>query len=128
MTNNHTLTPKQKKAIQNLLNGRTKSQTAATVGITPRTLSRWLADPTFNAALTTAADTALTNAAHRLAGTLDDAVNVLAEVMAKNDARDQDRLRAAGLVIHRGLDLIQQKQLVERIAALEARINVPQDP
>ncbi len=122
------LSPKQKKAIQNLLNGRTKSQTAAAVGVTPRTLSRWLANPTFHAALTNATDHALANAAHRLTVTLDDAVATLAEIMADKDARDPDRLRAADLIIHRGLDLIQQKQLTERIAALEARINVPQNP
>jgi hypothetical protein len=128
MTNKHQLSPKQQKAIQSLLNGHTKSQTAAAVGVTPRTLSRWFADPTFNTALTIAADQAIADAAHRLAGTLDDAVATLAEVMADKDARDPDRLRAAGLVIHRGLDLIQQKQLIERIAALEAKLNVSQEP
>jgi hypothetical protein len=128
MTNKPQLSPKQQQAIQSLLNGRTKSQTAAAVGVTPRTLSRWLADPTFHATLAAPANAAIANAAQRLAGSLDDAVAVLAEVMADKDARDQDRLRAAGLVIHRGLDLIQQKQLIERIAALEARINVSQEP
>jgi hypothetical protein len=128
MTNKPQLSPKQLHAIQSLLTGRTKSHTAAAVGVTPRTLSRWLADPTFHAALTTATDEAIASAAHRLAGALDDAVAVLAEVMANKDARDPDRLRAADLVIHRGLDLIQQKQLIERIAALEAKTNVYQEP
>ena len=128
MTTKPELSSKQRQAIQSLLAGCTKSQTAAAVGVTPRTLSRWLADPTFRAALTTATDDALANAAHRLAGTLDDAVTVLTEVMTNKDARDPDRLRAADLVIHRGLDLIQQKQLIERIAALEAKTNVYQEP
>jgi hypothetical protein len=128
MIKKHQLSPRQQKAIQTLLTGHTKSQTAAAVGVAPRTLSRWLADPTFHAALTTAADEALANAAHRLAGVLDDAVAVLTEVMTNTDARDPDRLRAASLVIHRGLDLIQQKQLIERIATLEAKTNVSQEP
>ncbi|MCI0580502.1 MAG: hypothetical protein L0332_23425 [Chloroflexi bacterium] len=128
MSTKRDLSPKQRQAIQSLLAGRTKSQTAAGVGVTRRTLSRWLADPTFRAALSAATDDALANAARRLAAALDDAVAVLAEVMSNKDARDPDRLRAAGLVIHRGLDLIQQKELIERIAALEAKINVPQEP
>jgi hypothetical protein len=128
MTTKHELSSKQQQAIQSLLTGRTKSQTAAAVGVTSRTLTRWLADPTFRAALTTAADDALANAAYRLAGALDDAVAVLTEVMVNKDARDPDRLRAASLISLRGLDLIQHKQLIERIAALEARINVPQEP
>ena len=127
MTDKPQLSPKQQKALQSLLTGHTTSQTAAAVGVTPRTLSRWLANPTFNTALTTAADQALADAAHRHAGSLDDAVAVLAEVMADKDARDPDRLRAADLVIQRGLDLIQQKQLIERIATLEAKLNVPQE-
>jgi hypothetical protein len=102
MIKKHQLSPRQQKAIQTLLTGHTKSQTAAAVGVAPRTLSRWLADPTFHAALT--------------------------EVMTNTDARDPDRLRAASLVIHRGLDLIQQKQLIERIATLEAKTNVSQEP
>jgi transposase-like protein len=128
MTDKPQLSPKQQLALQSLLAGRTKSQTAAAVGVTPRTLSRWLADPAFHAALTNTADEAIANAADRLADALDSAVAVLAEVMANQDARDPDRLRAADLVIHRGLDLIQQKQLIERIAALEAKTNVPQEP
>jgi hypothetical protein len=128
MTDKPQLSPKQQLALQNLLAGRTKSQTAAAVGVTPRTLSRWLAHPAFHAALTDTTDQALANAAHRLADTLDDAVAILAEVIANKDARDLDRLRAADLVIHRGLDLIQQKQLVERIAALEAKTYVSQEP
>lgn len=116
------LSPKQQIAIQSLLDGRTKSQAAEAAGVAPRSLRRWFADPTFQAALTTATDAAISDAARRLAGTLDEAVTVLAEVMANKEEKAPDRLRAAGLIIGRGLDLIHQKEILDRIAALESQL------
>jgi hypothetical protein len=115
-----TLPPKQLRAIESLLAGRTKIEAAAQAGVSYRTLHRWLQDPTFRAALTTASDATFADATHRLTGVLDEAVTVLAKVMNNEQAKEADRLRAASLIISRSLDLIQQKQILDRVTALEA--------
>jgi hypothetical protein len=115
-----TLTPKQQRAIEALLAGLTKSQAATAAGVTPRTLSRWLAEPTFKSHLTRATDQAIGDATRRLATALDQAVTVLSELMLNQDASPPDRLRAASLILRRSLDFTQQQDILERISSLES--------
>lgn len=103
----------------------TKSQAAAAADVTPRTLRRWLADPSFRTHLTQASDQALTDATHRLTGSLEDALTVLAELMANRDEKATTRLRAASIIIARTLQFAELKAITERVAALEDKLGIP---
>jgi hypothetical protein len=116
--------PRQTRAIEALLSGCSRAEAAVAAGVTPRALRKWFNDPTFCAALTRASDQTLSDATHRLTGTFDQAVAVLTQIMNNPQARDYDRLRAAALILRRGLDLVDQKLLNDRITALESQFNL----
>ncbi|MGH2537505.1 MAG: hypothetical protein ACRDHL_08940 [Candidatus Promineifilaceae bacterium] len=120
---NSGLTAKQRRVIEALLSGLTKGQAAAAAGVAPRTMSRWLALPAFQAELSAASDDAVRDATRRLVGTLDTAISVLQDVMDNPAERAAARLRAAELVISRGQALLELRELAQRIQALEERLN-----
>jgi hypothetical protein len=122
------LSPKQQRAIESLLAGLTKSQAATAAGVTPRTLSRWLADPTFKVHLNHATDQALADATRLLAATVEQAVTVLAELMLDPDANPPDRLRAASLILRRSLDFTDQQSMNQRISELEEQRGIGMKP
>jgi hypothetical protein len=121
------LTGKQQQALTALLSGRTKTQAAVEANVSYRTLHRWLQDRNFRAHLTLATDATLADATHRLTGVLDEAVTVLTQIMNNPQAKEADRVRAANLLISRSLDLVHQKQILERIATLEGTL-LPNQP
>jgi hypothetical protein len=116
------LSAKQQRAIEALLNGMTKGQAATAAGVIPRTLSRWLADPDFQAELNTASDQVIKAAATRLKSTLDAAVTVMRETMEDRQVNAAVRLRAADRVASHALKLVEAAELLERIERLEDRL------
>lgn len=120
MTTN--LRSNQNKAIEALLNGHNKRTAATAAGVTAGTLSRWLADPDFRAALTAETDQAIKNSAVRFAGSLETAADTMASIMEDSED-DSLRLRAADLVVSHSLKLWEIADFAERLAALEAAQN-----
>lgn len=118
------LTAKHVRAIDALLAGQTRASAAAAAGVTERTLDRWRAElPEFADELARRSSATLRDAALRLKGTIDDAVDVLREVMTSADSRPAVRLRAAQVVIESSLKLIEATDVLDRLEALEAIIN-----
>jgi hypothetical protein len=115
------LSAKQQRAIEALLNGRTKGQAAA-AGVIPRTLSRWLANADFQTELNTASDQAVKQAATRLKSTLDTAVTVMRETMEDKRVNAAVRLRAADMAASHAMKLVEMAELLERIEKLEERL------
>jgi len=117
------LTAKQARAIDALLAGQTRASAAAAAGVAERTLDRWRAEhPTFSDELNRRSTLALRDATLRLKSSIDEAVDVLREVMTSADSRPAVRLRAAQVVIESSLKLIEATDLMERLEALEAII------
>jgi len=118
------LTEAQRRALGALADGATKSQAAIVAGRTRRTIDRWIADDeAFSDALRRATDASIADASRRLAALLDEVVGVLKEIMWATDAPYHVRLRAADLVATHAPKLRDHRELADRVAALEERID-----
>ena len=95
----HTLTPKQEKAITALLAQPTIEAAAASLGINPATVHRWLGEPAFADAYRSARRAAVQQAVTRLQQVSGGAVAVLVQVMADKAAPAATRVNAAMTVL-----------------------------
>lgn len=120
-TNQNELRANQQKAIEALLSGFNHKTAASAAGVTPRTLSQWKREQPFIDVLQARSRDAVKDAARRLTGTMDLAVDVLTDVMT-NGETETARLRAAQTVIDAGMRLFDAVDVLERLDALEARI------
>jgi len=116
------LTPKQRRAIEALLSGQTKTQASAAAGVTLRTLARWRDIPVFEEELRRRSTKAVSDATLRLTGTLDLAVATMRDVMEDKDAAHSVRLRAAKIASDSAIRLLEVTEVLERIESLEAVI------
>jgi hypothetical protein len=113
------LTPKQHQAIQALLIQSSVPNAAASVGVSVRSLYRWLDEPTFRLALNTALDKSIDAAARGLVGLTEKAIKVVETVLDNEQIHPATRLRAADLVLSNMLKLAELRTLAQRVAALE---------
>ena len=115
------LTPKQEKAITALL-AQPTIEAAASLGINPATVHRWLQDPTFAEAYRSARRDAVGQAVTRLQQVSGGAVAVLVQVMADKRAPASTRVTAAKTVLEFSFRAVELEDLAERIAALEQQM------
>jgi hypothetical protein len=123
MANSGALSAKQSKAIAALLSSKTVLGAAELAGVSARTLTRWLADDGFKAALTEAESEAIDAATRRLIGLQGAAIDTLQETLSDRKALPGIRLRAAQSILDYGLKLRELRNIESRLAALEATIN-----
>jgi hypothetical protein len=117
------LTVPQRRAVEALASGATKQQAATIAGRTERTINKWLADfPVFADALRRASDMTVDNASRRLGAILDDAIDVIVEIMGDGDTSPHVRLRAAELAIGNLIKLREFGDLADRVTELEERL------
>jgi len=117
------LTPKQEAAVRALLTSKNVGEAAGAVGVSERTLYRWLADPDFRAALSVAEGDLLDAATRRLLTLQDDAIGAFEDVLTGGpDVTDTARLRAAQAVLDYLLKLRELRSVEERLTALEAKV------
>ena len=112
-----------KRFIGALLTSRNVRSACSTAGISERTAYRWLADPTFRAALHEAEAQLLDGVARRLLALAEAATDHLGGVLTGPMTTDQARLRAIDLVLGHLLKLRELNTLEARIARLEEAIN-----
>lgn len=117
------LRPNQRRAIDSLLKGEDKAAAAVAADVSYRTIDRWHHDPEFRAALNIGGDMALKDAALRLKASLDTAVGVMRAVMVDPETPKAVQLRAADLVASHTPKLAETADLIERLEALEAKLN-----
>jgi len=118
------LTHKQKAAIAALLEGQTKAQAADAAGVGRQTVSRWLGEPAFAAALREGSDGAIRAASARLAVATEHAVNgIMAAIQEPTKPGAAIRLRAADTLLGHALRVREHADILERLAELERRLN-----
>jgi phage terminase small subunit len=117
------LTGKQKRGIAALLSEPTQAEAAEAAGVGPRTLTRWLQQPKFKAALQEAETYAINEAIRHLARMQSSAANVIEGILGDEEISPTVRLRAAVSVFDLMIRLKSFNQLEERITTLEGIIN-----
>jgi hypothetical protein len=110
---------KKEAAIVALLSQRNVEEAAKNVGISPRTLYRWMQEPDFSAAYRAARRAAFSQCIARLQQMCTAAVSTLGRVMLDGTAPAGSRVRAAESVLSLAAKAMEMDDLEGRITALE---------
>lgn len=95
MTDSANLPPQKIKAVAALLTAPTVAAAAESVGVSERTLYRWLKDSAFRQALVSAEAEAIGHAARLMAGHVSAAVLALAGILESDHTSAKERIAAA---------------------------------
>jgi len=113
------LNPNQTKAIAALISNSTVEAAADEIGITSKTIYRYMQDPAFVEALNAAQDELIQEAKNRLVAGLNVALDTLKTIM---ETGDQSNKRLASVAwIDRTLKVTELTELESRISQLEER-------
>lgn len=123
MTGNVRLKPKQQLAIQELLTGKTIEQASAAVGVSDRTLRRWMENDDFRRFLNTAMSDLARMAARRLAGLLDKTVDELEKLLNSSGLKPLERLQVIKTVLTSYSRTSETVLLEDRIAEIERMLD-----
>jgi len=113
------LNAKQKSAIPKLLQMTSIKDAAHEVGVSERTMHRWLHDPDFTAELHQAQDRIVNSAIRRMSSGTSDAVDCLLEIINDRDAKASSRVNAARILLGEFRHLKEFGELTERVGELE---------
>ena len=113
------LSPKQQRAISALLTSKTVSGAARAAGVGERTIYTWLHTVEFRAALSVAEGDVIDNAVRRLLTLQAAALDALEQVLGDPDVSQAVRLRAAQMVLELTIKLREQRDVEQRLSALE---------
>ncbi len=91
---------------------------AETVGVTARTMHRWLQDDAFARQIETARKRVFEHSLRRLSNLMEQAIDAIENILTDGTAKDRDRLRAASLVLSHG----QASELADVLRELENQI------
>lgn len=116
------LNANQRKAINALIDGKTRAQAAMAANVGETTVYRWLEQPEFNAELRQAENQALRTAQRLLVAKIEENLAILDEIKNNSDASDNARIRAIQLELDTMLEWRNVAILEERIAEIEKRI------
>ncbi|MGC4107270.1 MAG: hypothetical protein QM753_13185 [Thermomicrobiales bacterium] len=120
MSEDQTLSGKQRKALEALLHTGEVSHAATAAGVSRDTVYRWMKQPGFAAAAREAEARALDEVSRVLIRLSRAAVGTLAGAMADREAPLGARVRAADITLNRLLQVRELATIEERLAALEA--------
>jgi len=110
---------KKEEAIQALLTKRTLEEAAVAIGITKRTLGRWLQMPEFRDAYRKARRDAFSQASARLQQASAAAASLLAKMMLDQNQPASVRVRAADRILERAKQSLELEDIEARLSALE---------
>ena len=119
MSNNGTLTVKQKKFIDAVIAYPTVTEAAERAGISRRTGDRYLVDPNVKRELAQAQDTALGQTARQITEEANTAIATLRDLHRNPKTPAGIRERAAYHILDLGLRYTELLTLTERVGALE---------
>jgi len=116
------LSKAQRTALRALSSGATKRQAAVLAHRTERTLNRWIVeDLAFREGLKSTTSVAIADASRRLAMMLDEAMDVLKDIMTQR-GKPNERLRAVDMVVSNLVKLREFDDLEQRISVLEEQV------
>lgn len=115
-----TLTSKKQKAIAALLTTPSRGEAARLVGITERTLYRWLQEDTFRLELAQKEGLVIDDAARKLLSLQGQAIETLSDILV--NSTDKYRLQAAQTILAYHLRLRELRNTEERLTRLEANL------
>lgn len=118
-TSNETLGSKKGAAILALLSTRAVEEAARVVGVSARTLFRWLEEPEFKAAYLEARRAAYSQSLARLSQMSSGAVTTLAKVMLDPTTPPATKVRAADSILNHTAKAIETEDLEARLSELE---------
>ena len=110
---------KKEEAIVALLSQRSVDEAARLVGVTPRTLYRWMKEPEFDAAYRAAKRAAFGQSIARLHHLSSAAVSTLGKVMLDSATPPATRVRAADSILDHTAKAIEIEDIDARVTALE---------
>lgn len=113
------LSAQQRRALDVLLAGGDKHAAAQAARVNPRTLRKWMRDPAFLAALTSAQDATLDAVTNDLVRAAGGAVALLAATIDNTDAALALRLQAARTLLDAALRWRELRGIERRLEALE---------
>jgi len=119
--------PKQEAAILALLSSKNVEEAARVVGVTPRTLYRWLNEPEFAAAYRAARRQAYGQSISRLQQGSTAAATTLLKVMVDIATPPSTRVRAAEAVLNHAAKAIEIEDIDARLRELEAAAEANKD-
>ena len=109
MTDNDSLSVRQKRAVVALLQSTSIKEAASVAGIGEKTMYRYLNDDAFRAELHAQQDAALAAAAAALAGMMGDALATLRDTLQDDDASDSVKVRATQIIVD-------ERRMIELVA------------
>ena len=109
-----------RKILAGLISCGSIRKAAASIGCSPTTIRKRLADPVFKEEYEKAKSELLTEASGELCARLNDSTAVLAEIMSDTAAPPGVRLQAADCVLRHAARYFSLSEIERRIAALEA--------
>ena len=122
MTRARSVSYRQRLAIEALAAGKNKTEACVVAGVQPCTLSRWMGENLFRAALAQAQDDVLGHVVRRMGGGAAGMLLVLEAVANDKKEVAATRVRAALGWLAQLWKAEELRELAERIAALEARM------
>ena len=115
------LPPRQQRAVDALLAGKTATEAASAAGVDPRTLRRWQALPVFSQAVDEGQKRLLDDLVHRLTDLSSLAVDVIEGILLSG-AQPNVRLQAASRVLEHLLRMRDSVTFEARLAEVERRL------
>ncbi len=113
------LNRRQERAIEALLISKSIVDASKKVGVTERTIRRWLKDDRFQEVYKSVRHQIVRYAIGNIQASIEKAVTTLCEIMADPDATTSSRVSAAKAIIDNGLNTFELENLEARIQALE---------
>ncbi|NLG97111.1 MAG: helix-turn-helix domain-containing protein [Chloroflexi bacterium] len=121
------LTPRQRRAIEALIEGKTVKQAAEETGVSRKTLYVWLNQPEFQKELDRLGGIILEEVANRMVALASEAVHTLSNVLKTKDVPIGTQVQAANVILKRASEFWDVYNLNRRIDAIEAVLNDAND-
>ena len=121
MSSGTVLSTRQRAFVAATVAGMTHAEAAETIGVTPRTATRYMGDPLVRAALSEAMDATFGQVTHRMAGGTNEALDVLRDIMTDGTISASVRVRAAVAWLDAAPKWREAVDLVDRVMALEQK-------
>ena len=113
------MTPNKERALQALLTQPNKKAAAEAAGITPRTLTTYLADPEFQREYKKAFGALVHDATRQAQKSLSPALSALRDIVEDEEENANARIAAARSLLEYGLRLTEFSDILEELEAVE---------